>query len=96
MRPFFIVIAGPTGVGKSDFALQLAQKLSFPVELINADMGQLYTPLSLGTAKPDYKHEPLVHHLFDYLDEPRDYTVHEFRQAVVQLMRSSGHEELFR
>ncbi len=87
MRPFFIVIAGPTGVGKSDFALQLAQQLSFPVELINADMGQLYTPLSLGTAKPDYKHEPVVHHLFDCLDEPRDYTVHEFRQAVVQVMQ---------
>ena len=49
--------------------------------------GQLYTPLSLGTAKPDYKHEPVVHHLFDCLDEPRDYTVHEFRQAVVQVMQ---------
>lgn len=87
MTPFFIVIAGPTGVGKTDFALQLAKKLSFPVELINADMGQLYTPLSIGTAKPDYQHETLVHHLFDRLDEPRDYTVHEFRQSVVQLMQ---------
>ena len=44
MRPFFIVIAGPTGVGKSDFALQLAQQLSFPVELINADMGAIIYP----------------------------------------------------
>ncbi len=51
--PFFIIISGPTGVGKTALVDELAQTLPFPIEVINADMGQLYEPLTIGTAKPD-------------------------------------------
>jgi len=77
---YFIVLYGPTGVGKSSFALQLADKLDG--EIINADMAQLYKPLSLGTAKPDWAASSIGHHLFDVIDEPVDCTVAIYRTMV--------------
>jgi len=64
-KPFtVIIIAGPTGVGKTNVAIQLAQK--FDCEIINADSRQLYKEISIGTAKPS-KNELLQveHHLVD-------------------------------
>ena len=76
-QPFTLIIYGPTGVGKTDLALDLAQHI--PIEIINMDMGQFYTPLSIGTAKPDWKNSPVPHHLFDIINEPRNFTVSEYR-----------------
>ncbi len=78
-----IFVYGPTAVGKSDYALALAQDL--PIEIVNCDVGQFYTPLSIGTAKPDWKNEVVPHHLFDIIDEPRDYTVVEYKKALLTL-----------
>ena len=75
-----LVICGPTGVGKSDLACAIAQQL--PAEIVNADMGQLYTPLSIGTAKPAWKTEKAKHHLFDVLSEPVNCTVVQYRQML--------------
>ncbi len=83
MNKRIVLLYGPTATGKSDCATHLAR--TFPFEIINADMGQFYTPFSIGTAKPDWKNEPARHHLFDILDEPRDYTVVEYRKAVLSL-----------
>jgi tRNA dimethylallyltransferase len=80
-----ILIYGPTGVGKSAFALALGKFL--PIEIINADMGQLYTPLTIGTAKPLWQQEPIPHHLYDIIDEPRDYSVMAYRDAVLVAMQ---------
>jgi tRNA A37 N6-isopentenylltransferase MiaA len=55
MRKHIIIIYGPTGVGKSDYAVALAN--DFPMEIVNCDVGQLYTAFSIGTAKPDWKQE---------------------------------------
>lgn len=79
-----IIITGPTGVGKSDFALSLAQRISG--EIINGDVGQLYAPLSIGTAKPDWRNEPVPHHLFDHLQEPVDYTVADYRRDILPII----------
>ncbi len=76
-----IFIYGPTAVGKSDFAVALADVA--PIEIVNCDVGQFYTPLSIGTAKPDWKNEKVPHHLFDVLNEPRDYTVVEYKKALL-------------
>jgi tRNA dimethylallyltransferase len=86
MQPFFIGITGPTGVGKTALVEGLSEQLSFSIEVINADMGQLYTPLSVGTAKPDLETQTVPHHLFDCIDEPRDYTATQYRDAVVRLI----------
>lgn len=77
-------MCGPTGAGKTDFSYQLAEK--FPIEIINCDVGQLYEPLSIGTAKPDWKHHAIPHHLFDVVKEPRNFTVTEYRALVKKTM----------
>lgn len=82
---YFIVLAGPTGVGKTDMALEIANHL--PIEIINADVGQFYMPLTIGTAKPDWKESPIPHHMFDVLSSPENMTVTEYRNRVVDLCK---------
>jgi len=79
-----VIIYGPTGVGKSDLACAIAQ--SFSAEIVNADMGQLYTPLSIGTAKPNWQAEQTPHHLFDVLDEPVDCSVVQYRAMLMPVL----------
>lgn len=86
MRPFFIIILGPTGVGKTDFSLDLARAISG--EIINADMGQFYTELSIGTAKPDWRSYDVPHHLFDSIDIPEDYAAFTFRNDCKEVLHS--------
>lgn len=80
-KPFVIVITGPTASGKSALAEQLA--LYYRGQIINADVGQFYTPLTIGTAKPDWKKSPIKHHLFDVVDTPKDISVVAYRSMVV-------------
>jgi tRNA dimethylallyltransferase len=90
-RPFMLIIYGPTGVGKTELALTIAQKI--PAEIINMDVGQFYEPLSIGTAKPEWKKSPIPHHLFDIISTPLNYTVNEYRAAVyttVEEVRARG------
>lgn len=75
-----IFVYGPTGVGKTDFVDTLSQK--FCIEIINMDMGQQYVPLSVGTAKPDWKNSLTIHHLFDVFDTPTFGTVCSYRAAA--------------
>ena len=82
MRKCMIIIFGPTGVGKTDFGEQLASRL--PAEIVNADLGQFYTPLSIGTAKPNWQNSPIPQHLFDIINEPRLMTVSEYRDQALQ------------
>ncbi len=83
---YCIIIAGSTGVGKTDFSLQLGNEL--PIEIVNADLGQFYQPLTIGTAKPAWKNEKIVHHLFDIFSEPRSCTVIEYRTMLQNCIES--------
>jgi tRNA dimethylallyltransferase len=78
------LVAGPTGIGKTDFAEKLA--LEQGGEIINADLGQMYTKLTIGVAKPNWQASPIVQYMFDILDEPVDYTAADWRQALVELI----------
>ncbi len=84
LRNRIIIIYGPTAVGKTDFADQLAAHL--PIEIINADLGQFYTPLSIGTAKPDWRNSPIPQHLFDIINQPSVMTVTEYRDRVARCL----------
>lgn len=55
----FLVIVGPTAVGKTDLCVQLAQELN--TEIISADSRQFYKELSIGTAKPSLKEQGESH-----------------------------------
>src|SRR3990172_4748508 len=81
-RPFMLIIYGPTGVGKTDMALAIAERM--PSEIVNMDVGQFYTPLSIGTAKPAWRSSPVPHHLFDILDTPKNITVVEYRTLLLK------------
>ena len=82
MQKCIIIIFGATGIGKTDFAHEVAQEISG--EIINADVGQFYTPLQIGTAKPDWRNSPILQHLFDSIDSPTDINVAHYRQQVLQ------------
>jgi tRNA dimethylallyltransferase len=84
MRKSMIIIFGPTGVGKTDFAELLAARTN--AEIVNADLGQFYTPLSIGTAKPDWQNSPIAQHLFDIIKEPRIITATEYRDQLMQIL----------
>jgi tRNA dimethylallyltransferase len=79
-----LIIYGPTGVGKSDLACMIAKQLS--AEIVNADIGQMYTPLSIGTAKPTWQSEPSRHHLFDVISDPLNCTVIQYRQMLSSVL----------
>jgi tRNA dimethylallyltransferase len=72
-QPFLYILAGPTGVGKTRIAVQLARR--WKAEIISADSMQVYRQLSIGTAKPTKKECCGVpYHLIDCadIDEPYD------------------------
>lgn len=82
-----IVLYGPTGVGKTELSLLLAQHL--PVEIITMDTGSLYEPLTIGTAKPDWKAQPVPHHLFDHIKYPDlQFSAMDYRRLVSSLLPS--------
>lgn len=80
-----ICIYGPTASGKTDFAASLADHA--PIEIINMDSAQLYTPLTIGTSKPDWKATPFKQHMFDCLDEPTSMTAHAYRVQALHLIK---------
>ena len=73
-RPKVVVLAGPTGVGKTSLAISLAVK--FGAEIISADSMQVYRYLDIGTAKPSSsERKKAVHHLIDLLDPDQEFDV---------------------
>jgi len=87
-----LFISGPTASGKTNFSLKLEKKLSeqcnIQSEIINADIGQFYLPLSIGTAKPDWKNMPIKHHLFDIVDQPKDYNVVAYKKLLLTIAKT--------
>lgn len=60
--PTLIVIIGPTGVGKTELSLQLAEEYACPI--VNADSRQIYRDLPIGTAAPTAEEQARVKHYF--------------------------------
>lgn len=81
MRPLAVV--GPTGTGKSELALQLAERLRQPAEIVNADAMQLYRGMDIGTAKlPLDQRRGVPHHQLDVLEVTATATVARYQQAA--------------
>jgi tRNA dimethylallyltransferase len=74
-----IVVAGPTGTGKSDLALDLAERVDG--EVVNADSMQLYRGMDIGTAKvPVAERRGIPHHLLDVLEVTETATVASYQR----------------
>jgi tRNA dimethylallyltransferase len=87
--PRVLVIAGPTGVGKSKLAEALCHSLEEGGEIISADSVQVYRSLNIGSAKPTVaEQEAIPHHLIDIADpsSAEGYTAGQFcRDAVAAI-----------
>lgn len=80
MRP--VAIIGPTGTGKSELALDVAELLGG--EVVNADAMQQYRGMDIGTAKlPPGERRGIPHHQLDVLDVTETATVARYQQAAV-------------
>jgi len=80
-----IAVVGPTAVGKSDLALDLAEALGGPtaVEVLNTDAYQLYRGMDIGTAKlTPQERRGFVHHQLDVLPVAEDASVARYQSAA--------------
>lgn len=79
-----IVLLGPTAVGKTELALQLAEHLGSPI--LNADSRQIYRGLTIGTAAPTPEQLARVHHEFvGILDVTEYYSAARYEADVLRL-----------
>lgn len=77
-----IVIAGTTGVGKSQLSIQLAKKLNG--EVINSDSMQVYKGLPIITNKhPVEEREGVPHHVMNHVDWSEEYYLHRFEKECI-------------
>ena len=87
-----IIICGPTATGKSDLALDIAEKLNG--EIVNADSMQLYRGMDIGTAKLTVGElRNIPHHLLDILTVEQDASVAQYQglaRAAVDEIRGRG------
>jgi tRNA dimethylallyltransferase len=80
-----VAVAGPTGSGKSELALQIAEK--FNGEVINCDSLQVYRHFDIGTAKlPISERRGIPHHLIDIVDPNELFTAGEFARVGRQVV----------
>lgn len=85
-----IVLPGPTGVGKTELSLGIAEK--FKAEIISMDSMQIYKYMDIGTAKPTQEERCRIrHHLVDYVEPNETYHVSRFvtdaRQAIADISK---------
>lgn len=78
LKPKIIAVVGQTATGKSNFAVELAKKLSG--EIISADSRQVYTGLNIGAGKITKKEMAgIPHHLLDIANPKRVFSVSDFK-----------------
>ena len=84
-RPTLLVLVGPTGVGKTELSLQLAERLCTPI--ISADSRQLYADLPIGTAAPTPQQLGRVkHYLVGTLQLTDYYSAARYEEEVLKLL----------
>ncbi|MDY6122765.1 MAG: tRNA (adenosine(37)-N6)-dimethylallyltransferase MiaA [Porphyromonas sp.] len=84
-RPLLVVLVGPTGVGKSDWAIALAQR--WGCEIISADSRQVYRQIPIGTAAPSALDLAAVpHHFIGTRDVWEPYSAADYESDVMELL----------
>lgn len=80
-----VVLLGPTGVGKTELALQIAEHLQSPI--INADSRQIFAEIPIGTAAPTKEQQERVKHYFVGTLHLTDYySAAKYEEDVLQLL----------
>ncbi len=85
MKNTLIVLPGPTGVGKTAFAVDLAERLK--CDIISCDSRQFYREMKTGTAAPDEEQLARVkHHFIGFLSVTDYYSISLFERDVMALL----------
>jgi tRNA dimethylallyltransferase len=92
-----IAVVGPTGTGKSDLALSLAESIiaaGGSAQIVNSDSMQFYRSMDIGTAKLSVEQRRgIEHHLLDWLDIRQESTAAEYQvraRQVIEELQASG------
>ncbi|EJP27712.1 tRNA dimethylallyltransferase [Prevotella sp. MSX73] len=90
-----VIVLGPTGVGKTELCLQLAEHLGTPV--INADSRQIFAELPIGTAAPSKEQQRRVKHFFVGNHHIQDYyNASMYEEDVLKLLPQIFHSHSHR
>ena len=85
-----VTIVGPTGIGKSQLALHLAQ--TFNGEIVSADSRQIYRHMNIGTAKPTPQELALVpHHLIDIVNPDEAFSLSQYQKLAYEAIEAIQH-----
>jgi tRNA dimethylallyltransferase len=88
VKPKIIIICGPTGIGKTTVAIDLAQQLAG--QIIGADSMQVYKYMDIGTAKPTAEEQArVVHHMVDFVEPDESFDAAQYatkaREKIIEL-----------
>ena len=88
------VLLGPTAVGKTELALQIAEKLGSPI--LNCDSRQIYRGMEIGTAAPTTEQQRVKHYFVGTHDIGSYYSAAQYEQDVLSLVErlKSSHQSL--
>ena len=90
-------ITGPTAIGKSSFALKLAEQING--EIINADSMQIYKELDIVSARPSISDKKLIkHHLYGYVSGSERYNVEKWctdASKIINLLNTKDKTSIF-
>jgi len=83
MNKYLVSILGPTAIGKTKLAIELAEKYS--TEIISADSRQFYSELNIGAAKPSHEDlNKVKHHLINNKSVIDNYSIGEFEKDAIE------------
>jgi len=83
-----IAVVGPTGVGKSKMAIELAKKYNGII--VNCDCYQVYKDMNIGTAKVSKEEqEGIKHYLLDFVDVNTNYTVYDYQMDARKIIEEN-------
>lgn len=86
-----LVIAGPTGVGKTDLSIKLAKLLD--ADIISADSAQIYKGMDIGTAKITTEEmQGVKHYMLDVVEPIKKYSVGDYQTAVDTILNEKEKE----
>ena len=87
MKKLLLTICGPTGIGKTSWAIRLARH--YHTEILSADSRQFYAEMKIGTAAPTEEElQQVPHHFIGHRSIHEDYSVGAFREEALERMRT--------
>lgn len=87
MEKHLIVILGPTGIGKTDLSIEIANR--YNTEIISADSRQIYREMKIGTAAPDENMlSKIKHHFIGILSPEEYYSAAQYETDAISLLNN--------